>query len=289
MTVLFCLWILLHIFPTKMLADERQWDGLQFVQQPVSGYFCGSEPATEEAFRSLQQQGIRTIASVDGIPPQTELAAQYGMRYVHIPMGYDGISEEQSGMLTRLADEADGPIYLHCHHGHHRGPAATAVVCMAAGRMTSAEAAAFLQKSGTNRDYRGLWRDVAAYRRPAAGTSLPALVAVAKTTTLAQKMAMLSRQFEKLQQDGRHRWHEHRLDGTDSISSAALLVQEGLRESDRTSAGTYDDVFDKLMRRQIENSLELKQSLQSRDYLRATECLQKLSAGCKQCHRQFRN
>jgi len=38
------------------------------------------------------------------------------------------------------AAEAQGPVYLHCHHGKHRAPTAAAVVCRALDGWTADEA-----------------------------------------------------------------------------------------------------------------------------------------------------
>ena len=95
--------------------------------------YSGSEPHGEEGIASLKELGVKTIVSVDGAKPAVETARKYGMRYVHIPIGYDGVPEEAGQSLARLMREAETPIYVHCHHGKHRGPAAVAVACVAGG------------------------------------------------------------------------------------------------------------------------------------------------------------
>ncbi|MEM6655987.1 MAG: hypothetical protein AAF596_09305, partial [Planctomycetota bacterium] len=81
--------------------------------------------------RSLYRQGVRTLVSVDGARPDVALAAEHGLRYVHVPFGYDGIPREARLALTRVARDRQGGVYVHCHHGRHRGPAAAVVVARA--------------------------------------------------------------------------------------------------------------------------------------------------------------
>src|SRR5262245_46397548 len=53
----------------------------------------GGQPDGELAFAKLKELGVKTIISVDGARPEVELAKKYGLRYVHLPHGYDGVPE----------------------------------------------------------------------------------------------------------------------------------------------------------------------------------------------------
>ena len=75
----------------------------------------------------LARLGVKTIVNVDGATPKLEMAQKYGLDYIHIPIGYDGITAEQSAAMVRVMREREGPFYFHCHHGKHRGPTAAAV------------------------------------------------------------------------------------------------------------------------------------------------------------------
>src|SRR5690349_7708804 len=55
----------------------------------------GAAPETEQAFKDLQALGIKTILTVDGAQPDVETAKRHGMRYVHLPIGYDGVDREE--------------------------------------------------------------------------------------------------------------------------------------------------------------------------------------------------
>ena len=107
--------------------------------------YFGGEPGANEAFAFLARLGIRTVVSVDGARPRLAEAEKRGLRYVHIPLGYDGVTTSAGMQLAALARNSQGPWYVHCHHGRHRGPAA------------AAEIAAHIHgchgPSGANRDY----------------------------------------------------------------------------------------------------------------------------------------
>ncbi len=46
-----------------------------------------------------------------------------------------------------------GPIYIHCHHGKHRSPAASTAACVGAGLLRPADALPVLQFAGTSPHY----------------------------------------------------------------------------------------------------------------------------------------
>src|SRR3712207_3553770 len=95
------------LFPGRSLLRERPEAGQQKPPSsdtkaedrpglhnflPVSSQvYCGGEPEGEEGFQTLARLGVTMIVSVDGARPKVALARKYGLRYVHIPIGYDGI------------------------------------------------------------------------------------------------------------------------------------------------------------------------------------------------------
>ena len=158
----------------------------------------GSEPHGDEGFASIAKLGVKTIVSVDGARPNVELAKPHGLRYVHIPIGYDGVPEEAGRALARLMNEARKPVYVHCHHGRHREPAAAAIACIASGAIHGEDALKILKNAGTNKNYQGLWRDVERYKPPAPEAKLPELVEIAKVESLAAAMAKIDRAYDNL-------------------------------------------------------------------------------------------
>lgn len=147
----------------------------------AAGIDVGGEPAGDAGFAALRALGVRTVVSVDGFPPDASRAAAGGMRVIHIPLGYDGVHAAAREQLAAVAARAPRPIYVHCHHGRHRGPAAAAIVALAAGLIDHDGAAAFLRRAGADPAYEGLWRDVADFdpaANPRPSADLPEQAAV---------------------------------------------------------------------------------------------------------------
>ena len=47
---------------------------------------------------------MRTVISVDGARPDVVRAHSFGLRYVHLPIGYDGVPREQALRIARATD-----------------------------------------------------------------------------------------------------------------------------------------------------------------------------------------
>jgi protein tyrosine phosphatase (PTP) superfamily phosphohydrolase (DUF442 family) len=88
--------------------------------------YSGSQPEGDEAFVALAKLGVKTIISVDGSKPDVEAAHKHGLRYIHLPFGYDGVPTNRIVELAKAAETLSGPIFVHCHHGLPRGPTAVA-------------------------------------------------------------------------------------------------------------------------------------------------------------------
>src|SRR5690606_19020075 len=59
--------------------------------------------------------------------------------------------------IARAIRDLPGPVYIHCHHGKHRGPAAAAAAAVNLGLVSPAEAVAFMKTAGTADSYAGLY------------------------------------------------------------------------------------------------------------------------------------
>lgn len=145
--------------PMPTMEETRPADlpGLHNVVRYADNLLTGAQPEGEEAFETLAGLGVRTIISVDGAKPEVELAAKHGIRYVHLPIGYDGISPERKAELARAVRELPGPVYMHCHHGKHRSAGAGSAVAMALGLTDSATLIERMKISGTAPNYKGMW------------------------------------------------------------------------------------------------------------------------------------
>jgi hypothetical protein len=139
----------------------RDPDGIENYYQVAPNLWIGSQPEGSNGYQSMTQMGIQTIVSVDGARPPSDVYA--GQRYIHLPIGYGGITREQQLALAAIISNPEmyGNVYLHCHHGKHRGPAAAAAALRCIDPLFTAERAeVFLKQAGTDPRYAGLYRDV---------------------------------------------------------------------------------------------------------------------------------
>ena len=149
--------------------SPEEFDGLHNVYHLSENIASGSEPHGIAALRTLAEMGIKTIISVDGKVPDDAAAEALGMRYVHIPIRYSGVSDDELAELAKTYRELEGPFYVHCFHGKHRGPAGAAVGRMVLdGTPRQNVIAEMRQYCGTSSKYEGLYRDIATARIPTA-------------------------------------------------------------------------------------------------------------------------
>jgi protein tyrosine phosphatase (PTP) superfamily phosphohydrolase (DUF442 family) len=173
----------------------------QAIEAGRSGVISGAAPEGDRGFDSLEQLGIRTIISVDGAPPDAKAAAARGMRTVHIPIQYNGLTDLQRTTLVRAVRDLPKPIYLHCHHGKHRSAAACAIVAVSLGWLTTDEAAARMRVAGTSDAYRGLWAcvaDASAMTSSAIDAASAEFPATAEPDTLVAMMIELDDLFDRI-------------------------------------------------------------------------------------------
>lgn len=163
--------------------------------------YSGGDPHGAEALTALKELGVRTIISVDGATPDVDAARKLGLRYVHLPIGYDGVPREQAVKLVQAVKMLPGPVYVHCHHGKHRGPAAAAVCGIATEGWSKEKALAWMKEAGTSPDYRGLFTSAREFVPPSAeelervGKELPER---AKVPALVEMMVQVDERWDHL-------------------------------------------------------------------------------------------
>ena len=118
---------------------------VDFRGQGADGFYSGSVPEGDAGFDALVGLGVKTVISVDGALPDLARAKARGLRYVHLPIGYDGFDDARKAELVRAVRDLPRPIYLHCHHGKHRSAGAAATIAVSLGWMTNAQAAFAVQ------------------------------------------------------------------------------------------------------------------------------------------------
>ena len=282
-----CLWLLLLTAAPQETPTELP--GLHNLNRASETVFLGSEPHGEEAFASLSQLGIGTIISVDGAIPNVERAKRYGIRCIHIPFGYDGIPGDAASSLARVAREITSPMYVHCHHGRHRGPAAAAIVCMAGGSMDHMQAVQLMARAGTSKDYTGLWRDVMSFSPPDPHDKFPELVEVAEVDSVTAAMARLDRSFDNLKLAAASEWITPDNHPDLVPSSEALLVQEGLHETSRLLTSHHDEQFREWLNETESLAAALCAALKAKDAAIASVRLKAVERACSRCHLEYRD
>ena len=247
-------------------AEPVALDGVPRAFRLSGSLYCGAQPEGDAGFRALAAAGVRTVLSVDGLPPDAAAAMRHGLRTVHVPLGYDGIAPKQRAMLARVLDELPGPVFVHCHHGRHRGPAAAAVV--AHGQWSAAEVRRWLQQAGTGAEYRGLHRDAVAAVPDAGPVSWRESV---PPPPLVRVMGELDAHLDAAAAGDRR---------------AATLLREDYRELARRTADRDED-FRTLLAAAERHAGELERSFG--DEAATADRLALVRRDCVRCHRSHRN
>ncbi|MBI1290096.1 hypothetical protein GC173_02465 [bacterium] len=265
--------------------------GLHNLYRVTPWLYSGSQPDGPPAFDELQKLGVKTVVCVDGMPPDAASAKADGIRVIHLPIGYDGVPEDMRAAYARVAKEADGPIYVHCHHGVHRGPAAAAIMLRAHDGVGSAQALAFLSKAGTSPDYEGLWRDVAAFDPTNPGVYTGALPEAAPVPDFAGGMAHVDRIWDNLKMVRKASWKTPEGHPDISPKHESLMLAEAFRELDRLPMPEADAQF----RTWLAESVKLTAAFSERMHDPAATAEQieaafsATAASCRQCHKVYRD
>lgn len=251
--------------------------------------FCGPQPVDVKAFELLGQGGVRLVVSVDGSRPNVELAKRHGMRYCHIPLGYDGVSREEALQLAAAVEQHEGRIYFHCHHGRHRAPAAAAVAAVMHGVITKSEARSLLARAKTGREYVGLWKAVEDSMPAGPHESADPLVEVAPVDSTVTVMARVSRRYDELTM-GRVSAKEMAR-GLSTSGHLLLLLEEDFRELARNASEECDKGENEWLQEHYQKLAEDFRQLRKErvDEPLLVERLHKLKTSCASCHDRVRN
>jgi hypothetical protein len=237
------------------------------------------------------------VISVDGAIPDLESAHKFGMTYAHAPFGYDGVPREQALQIIRAAQNSKGSVYVHCHHGKHRGPAGMMVVRIAIDKISNDEAVAELKESGTSDKYEGLYADTAKFQVPTE-IEMSKVVAIVPEKVVPQglqaAMVGISQRYEQLKKSRAGGW-SLLVDCPDmSPPHEARMVWELFRESARagdakTVGGEQSEEFAQYLSEGEAAAVGLEKALRANDHDAANQHYKALSQNCKSCHSQFRD
>jgi protein tyrosine phosphatase (PTP) superfamily phosphohydrolase (DUF442 family) len=267
--------------------------GVQNAFHVTDRIYSGSQPEGDAGFAALAKLGVKTVVSVDGSKPDIETAHKYGLRYVHLPFGYDGIPQDRVAELAKAVAVEPGPLFVHCHHGQHRGPAAVAVMCLATEGWTTNRAATWLKDAGTSPDYPGLYRAASEFKAPtveqlAAIKSLPEL---AKTSSMVDTMVAIDGYFDSLKASQKAGWKTPPNQPDITPAHECTMLWEHFRELARTPdiAQRPDDFRQKLAN--AEGAADrLRGLLKENEQTPALDAaFKQVTQSCAACHKSYRN
>ncbi|MDB6123452.1 MAG: hypothetical protein JWQ71_2445 [Pedosphaera sp.] len=272
-----------------------QSKGIENFFQLSDRIYSGSAPEGAKAFAELQKLGIKTIITVDGAKPDVETARKYGIRYVHLPFGYDRVPTNQAIRLVKAAEIMPGPIYVHCHHGLHRGPAGAAVICMATEGWTATQAEAWLKLAGTATNYSGLYKSVVQFQPPSSEVlkSVPVnLPETSEVSPLAETMIQIDERFDNLKLLKKIGYQPVASHPDIEPAHEALLLNELVKELFRTPIPAKRGAdFQAKLKEMEEASHALHLVLNDRplDTTKAEAAFQRINNSCASCHKAHRN
>lgn len=242
-------------------------------KEVAEGVYVGALP-DDATWRALRRLGVLTAVGVDGLPPDEMTARRHGIRVVHIPIGYDGIDAPAMGQLAAVAQKCDRPIYVYCHHGRYRGPAAAAVICRAAGLIDKRGADALRNRFSDGTQHSALWGDALRFDPPPADAELPTLVERGVIPPFRLAMSQLDRAWSQ------------RLTATDPDlrRESQRLVLEYLNESKR--AAKADPKSPAAMIGLLHEAIN---AWPPTEEMRPQDLEQFESASCLGCHERFRD
>ncbi len=261
--------------------------------------YSGSTPQGEEGFGNLQKLGVQTVISVDGAAPEVDLAAKFGMRYVHLPVGYDGITRSNALRIVRAAQVLPRGVFVHCHRGSHRGPTAAALICEVLQGWSSKKAEAWLKVAGTDTNYPGLYRTVREFAQPTAAELRGVRTefsARAQTPALVETMVQIDHHYDILKGFQKAGFRNFCAHPDLTPASEALLLSELFREAHRTKQGAErGEGFYAELNKAATVAENLHARLKNskinpvKDSDPAEAAFQSLTDSCASCHKAYRN
>lgn len=283
--------------PTTDHASPVDYPGIHNAVAFHDGFVSGAVPEGDAGFETLASMGIRTIISVDGAVPDVERADARGIRYIHLPIGYDGFDEDRRLQLARATRDAlaEGPVYIHCHHGKHRSAGAAASIASALGWETPEHGVARMKVSGTSPKYTGLYACAAESELVSMGTldAVPAdFPARWKPSSFVAGMVEFDTAFEHLKLIQKAGWTSP-ADHPDlvPVAEAGRLadLHRDLAASDSTRRRPAD--FAQIMEdgRAAAHMLETLLLASDPDPAAMDLEMERLAASCSDCHAPYRN
>lgn len=260
----------------------------------VPGVYSGGSPYEHPmGLDKLEELGIKTVISVDATIPEVAKLEEIGARSVHIPTRYSGFDPIQKLTLAKAVRDLPRPIYIHCHHGKHRGPAAAACALIGTGEITVERGDAFLHEAQTSPDYPGLWesvRDAKTYDDPTLDGFKVDFAAASEPRGMIEAMSVIDHSWYALGQIRAAGWRVPE-DQPDLVPAAeAGIIHNTLRGTlELKDTAKYDELFAELLLRSVAEASELEQAIVRGDVEAIERAHRTLGASCFECHTAYRD
>ncbi len=263
------------------------------VYEVVPGVYSGPMPEGRAGFEALAALGVVSVLSVDGARPDVGDAAACEIAYAHVPIRYSGLTEGERDEIARAMRDAPRPLYVHCHHGKHRGPAAAAVGLIALGEIDNDAGLALLERAGTSRSYPGLWGAVREGETLDTATieAAPAAPPVAQVSDFVSGMSVVDHAWDNLKRCKAAGWAAPTDHPDLAPASEAGILADALRAAahDPAVADKPSD-FHAWMREANASATELERLIVAgAPRGRVGEGFATLGASCKACHAKYRD
>src|SRR5262249_51586642 len=193
-----------------------------------------------------------------------------------------------------------GPVFIHCHHGKHRGPTAAALCGIATAGWSKSQALDWLEQAGTAPDYRGLFATVNRFALPSAdelrkaGTEFPER---ADTPALVEMMVKVDKCWDHLKAIREAGFTPPSNPPDIDPPHEALLLAEQFREVSRlpeAKARGKDfirsvDASEQLATALISSLRQLRNGPTPESRTRADAAFAALGKACTSCHARYRD
>ncbi len=268
--------------------------GIHNFKEVAPGLFRGAQPEGDAAFALLASLGVKTMLSVDGARPDAEAAARHGIRYIHVPIEYAGITPEQQLKIARTGQRFGNGLFVHCHHGKHRGPAALAVAWITRDGVANDTAVADMVEAGCDPRYEGLYAQARSFVPPSAAAlasvteeDLPSAAAVAGLT---EAMVSVDAHFSRMKAVEKAGWRTPTSHPDVVPAHESRIFAEVFRELARTDEvrGRAED-FRGWIRGSEEAAWAMEKALRAGDEAGAKASLAAIADSCNACHEKYRN
>ena len=276
------------------LHERGEKAGIHNLAEVAPGILRGAQPEGDASFALLASLGVKTALSVDGAQPDVQGAAKHGIRYVHVPIEYSGLTREEQVKIGKVAREAGGALFIHCHHGKHRGPAASGIAWLARDAADPELAIADMKKAGTDPKYEGLYADVREFKAISAEEYAKVrpedLPSAAPVPDLIESMVRVDDIFERVKAVRAAGWKTPAAMPDVAPAHEVRILAEHLRETarlDEVKARPED--FREWLAAGEKAAWALEEAIRAGGGDAAQSAFEAVNTSCNSCHAVYRN